>query len=79
MDPLLAQATTSDRNLVVALYSLHLAQGATILCMSIKAGTIDRHMYAAAKLSTAAHLMDPRLDTYGKKSDHIKKVLREQK
>ena len=75
----MAQATTSDRNLVVALYALRLAQGATLLCMSIKADTIDRYLHAAAKLSTAAHLMDPRLDTHGKKSEHIKKVLREQK
>ena len=66
MDSLLAQATTSDRNLVVALYVLHLAQGATILCMSIKSDTIDRCLHAAAKLSTAAHLMDPRLDKYEK-------------
>ena len=75
----MAQATISDKNMVVALYALHLAQGDTLLCMSIKADTIDRYLHAAAKLSTAAHQMDPRLDIYGKKSEHIKKVLREQK
>ena len=47
--------------------------------MSIKANTIDRYLYAAEKLCIAAHQMDYRLDVYGKKSEYIKKVLREQK
>ena len=64
----MAQAKISDKNMIVALYALNLAQGDNLLCMSIKADTIDRYLHAAAKLSTAAHQMDPRLDTCGKKS-----------
>ena len=47
--------------------------------MSIKANTIDRYLYAAAKLSIAGYQIDPRLDIYEKKSEYIRKVLREQK
>ena len=65
--------------MVMALYALNLAQGATLLWISIKANTIDRYLHAVAKLLIAAHQMDPRLDIYGKKSKHIMKVLREQK
>ena len=61
------------------LYALHLARGETLLCRSIKANTIERYLHAAAKLSTAVHQMDPRLDIFGNTSEHIKKVLREQK
>ena len=75
----MVQATISDKNLVMALYVLNLAQGATLLCMSIKTNIINRYLYTAVKLSTAAHQMDPRLDIYRKKSEYIKKVLREQK
>ena len=63
--------------MVMALYALNLAQGATLLYMSITANTIDRYLYAAVKLSTAAYQIDPRLDIYRKKTEYIKKVLRE--
>ena len=63
----------------MALYALNLSQGETLLCRSIKANTIERYLHAAAKLSTTAHRMDPRLDIHGKTSDYIKKVIREQK
>ena len=79
IEPTLSTAVANDRNHVIALYALHLAQGETLLCRSIKSGTIERYLQAAAKLSTARHLMDPRLDIYGKTSEHIKKVIREQK
>ena len=63
----------------MALYALYLAQGENILYRSIKANTIERYLHAAAKLSTSVHQMDPRLDIFGKTSEHIKKVIREQK
>ena len=65
--------------MVIALYVLNLAKGATLLYMSIKANTVDRYLHVAIKLWTVAHQMDPRLDIYGKKSKYIKKVLRAQK
>ena len=62
---------------MIVLYALHLAQGETRLCRSIKANTIQRYLHAIAKLSTAVHQIDSRLDIFGK--THIKKVRREQK
>ena len=73
------QATISDKNMVIALYVLNLAQRATLLCMPTKANIVDRYLYAAAKLSTAAYQIGTKLDMHGKKSEYIKKVLREQK
>ena len=58
---------------------MHLAQGHTIHCLAIRSGTIDRYLHAAAKISTAANQMDPRLDIHGKKSASITKVINEQK
>ena len=69
----------SDRNYILALYALYLAQGNTIQYLAIRSSTIDRYLLAAAKLSTAAHQMDPRLDIHGKKSAQILKVINEQK
>ena len=63
----------------MALYALHLAQGNTVLSITIKSGTMEGYLRAAATLSTNARLMDPRLNIYGKTADPIKKVLREQK
>ena len=65
--------------MVIALYALTLAQGATLFCIFIKANIVDRYWHITIKLSAAAHQIDPRLDIYRKKSEYIKKVLREQK
>ena len=75
----MVQATIRDKNIVIVLYVLNLAQGVTLLYMFIKANTVDRCMYAATKLSAVAHQIDPRLDIYGQKSEYIKKVPRKQK
>ena len=69
----------NDNKHAIALYALYLAQGETLLCRSIKANTIERYLHTAAKLSIAAHQMDPRLDIFRKTSEYIKKVIREQK
>ena len=63
----------------MALYAMYLAQGNTVLSITIKSGTIEGYLRAAATLSTNARLMDPRLNIYGKTAEPIKKVLREQK
>ena len=79
INPVMTGTIIGDKNLVMALYALHLAQGETLLCRSIKSNTIERYLHAAAKLYTAAHCADPRLDIHGRTSDHIKRVIREQK
>ena len=79
MDPTFQGIAVPDRNYILALHALHLAQGHTIHCLAIRSGTIDRHLHAAAKISTAANQMDPILDIHGKKSASITKVINEQK
>ena len=69
----------NDKNHVMALCALHLVQGETLLCRSIKANAIKRCLYVTSKLLTALHQMNPRLDIFRKTSEHIKKVIREQK
>ena len=76
IDPTMHTIVVNSKNRMIALYALYLSQGETLLCGPIKAKTIERYLYAAAKLSIAVHQMDPRLDIFGKTSEHIKKVLR---
>ena len=46
----------------MACYTAHLALGETLLCQSIKSGTISRYLNAAADLSIPAKMMNPCLD-----------------
>ena len=61
---------------MIALYALHLAQGKIQLHRHIKAKTIERYFFAAAKLSIAVHEIDPRLDIFRKTSEYVEKVIR---
>ena len=63
----------------MALFALSLAQGSTILAISIKAGTIKGYLRAAAGLSKHAQLADPTRNFEGKLADPIQRVLHEQK
>ena len=63
----------------MALFAMSLAQGDTILGITIKSNTMECYLRAAALLSTNARLLDPRLDIFGKTAEPIKRVLREQK
>ena len=60
-------------------YTISLASGSTILALAIKVGTIERYLFVARKLSTAAGVMDPTLDIRGKRTDIIKAILDEAK
>ena len=51
----MVQAIISDKNMVIALYTLNLVQGVTLLYMSMKANIIDRYLHIATKLSAAGH------------------------
>ena len=77
--PALPYAHQTDRNLVMALYAMHLAQGHGIQCRTIKSGTIQRYLMAAATISENHKLPDPRLNSRGITSPYIYKVLNELK
>ena len=77
--PALPYAHQTDRNLVMALYAIHLAQGHGIQCRTIKPGTIQRYLMAAAMISKNHKLPDPRLNSRGITSPDIYKVLNELK
>ena len=68
--PALLYAHQSDRNLVMDLYAMYLAQCHGIQCHTITSGTIKRHMMAAAAISEA-HKQP------GTTSPYINKVLDE--
>ena len=69
----------STRNTIMACYTAHLATGHTLLCKSIRSGTISRYLNAAAELSTHAKMMNPCLDIMGNVSKEIKDILNELK
>lgn len=77
--PALPYAHQTDRNLVMALYAMHLAQGYGIQCRTLKSGTIQRYLLAAATISENHKLPDPRLNNRGITSSYIHKVLNELK
>ena len=77
--PALLYAHQTDRNLVIALYAMHLAQGHGIQCHTLKSGTIQRYLLAAATISENHKLPDPRLNSRGITSPYIQKVLKELK
>ena len=45
--------TTLTRNTIMACYVSHLVAGNTLLCKSIKSGTISKYLSAAAKIIQA--------------------------
>ena len=69
--PLLRTATQHDRNQVMALFALSLAQGSTILAISIKAEPIKGYLRAAAGLSKHAQLADPTRNFEGRLAEPI--------
>ena len=75
--PALPYDYQSDRNIVMALYAMHLAQGHGIKCHTITSGTIERYLMAAAAISEAHKQPDPRLNSRGTTSPYITKVLDE--
>ena len=76
-NPILPNISITDRNQVIALYTLSLAQGNTLLFQPIKAEIISYYSYTAALLSTNVHLMNPRLNAISKIAAPITKVLNE--
>ena len=71
--------TLTTRNIIMACYAAYLILGETLLCRSIKSGTISRYLSAAADLSVPAKMMNPCLDIMGKQSRYIKDIIKEQK
>ena len=62
----------------MALFSLSLAQGSTILAISIKSSTIKGYLRAAASLSKHAQLSHPTRNVEGRLSDPVQRVINEQ-
>ena len=63
----------------MACYAAHLASGETLLCKSIRSGTIMRYLSAAADLSVPANVTNPCLDIMGRQSQYIRDVINEVK
>jgi hypothetical protein len=64
-----------DRNMVIALYALSLAQGNTIIATSIQSKTIEYYLVVADELLKQVWLTDPRYDINIKITACIKVVL----
>ena len=58
--------TTVTRNVIMACYVAHLTAGHTILCKSIKSGTISKYLSAAAKIIQARSDDEPHDSHHGK-------------
>ena len=69
--------TLNVRNIIMACYTAHLVAGETLLCISIRSGTISRYLAAAAELSLPAKMMNLCLDIMGKRSTYIQDILKE--
>ena len=61
----------------MACYTVHLVSGQTLLCKTIKSGTVKRYLAAAAELSIPAKMMNPTLDIMGNQSAYIKNIIKE--
>ena len=77
--PELPSISQPDRNMIIALFILSLAQGNTIKCISIKESTAKRYMSAACDFSKRLHFPDPSLDQRGARAAPINRVLHEMK
>ena len=71
--------TLTIRNIIMACYTAHLASGHTLLCKTIRSGTITKYLNAAAELSIPAKMINPTLDIHGKQSHFIKDIIKELK
>ena len=69
--------TTLTRNTIMVCYVAHLAAGNTLLCKSIKSGTIFKYLSSAAELSKPAQIMKPTIDIMGNQSHLIKYLIHE--
>lgn len=68
--------TLNVGNIIMDYYTAHLASGATLLCKTIKPGTIKRYLSVAAKLSVLNQMANPTLNPMGKSSAFIRDILR---
>ena len=58
-------------------YAANLVAGETLLCKTIRSGTILRYLSAAAELSVPANMMNPCLNIMGKQSSYINDIIHE--
>ena len=65
------------RNIIMACYAANLVAGETLLCKTIRSGTILRYLSAAAELSVPANMMNPCLNIMGKQSSYINDIIHE--
>ena len=61
----------------MACYAANLVAGETLLCKTIRSGTILRYLSAAAELSVPANMMNPCLNIMGKQSSYINDIIHE--
>jgi hypothetical protein len=61
----------------MACYTLHLAQGSTLVSRGIKAATITKYLQAVDQLAAARNLMSPQLGIDGRRNAYITDILRE--
>ena len=69
--------STLTRNTIMACYVTHLAADHTLLCKSIKSGTISKYLRTAADLSKPAQMINPTIDIMGKQSQLITDLIHE--
>ena len=58
--------TLNVRNITMSCYTAYLASGATLLCKTIKSGTIKRYLSAVSELSAPTQMMNPTFRCNGK-------------
>ena len=79
IEPALPYNCKSDRNKVMSLCVLYLAQGSTTLNTTIKSITIKHYLIVASSVSLRHKLLNLLLDTRGLEDYCIKEVLSEVK
>ena len=75
----LAGFSVLTRNAIMTCYVSHLTASHTILCKSIKAGTISRYLSAATNLSHPAQMMNTTINIMGKQSQFVTDLLHKSK
>ena len=76
-DPVLRYLPQSERNFVLACYTVHLSNEATIQDRLIKYETIKNYLGAVADLCSDAKIIDPSKLKSGRWAPYVEKILKE--
>ena len=76
-NPLLINVLQEDRNLIMACYATFLMMGHTLLCKSIKVGTIKKYLLAAKDYFLDNNQWDPCITKQGKTASVLLSVYKE--